>query len=70
MFVVTGRQVRGRKYPWGICEVDNPKHCDFTRLRYVLLSSHLQDLKDITHDILYEHYRTEKLSREPNLRYV
>ena len=24
----------------------------------------MQDLKDITHDILYEQYRTEKLSRE------
>ena len=26
-------------------------------------SSHLQDLKEITHDFLYENYRTEKLSR-------
>lgn len=26
-------------------------------------SSHLQDLKEITHDYLYENYRTEKLSR-------
>lgn len=29
-------------------------------------SSHLQDLKEITHDILYENYRTEKLSRTVN----
>jgi len=26
-------------------------------------SSHLQDLKEITHDFLYENYRTDKLSR-------
>ncbi|KAI8921531.1 Septin-type guanine nucleotide-binding (G) domain-containing protein [Entophlyctis helioformis] len=59
---VDGRRVRCRQYPWGIVEVDNPRHCDFSKLRYILLNSHLQDLKEITHDILYEQYRTEKLS--------
>ena len=24
-----GRKVRGRRYPWGIIEVDNEDHCDF-----------------------------------------
>ncbi|KAF9432272.1 hypothetical protein BGZ76_011030 [Entomortierella beljakovae] len=61
--VVSGRKVRGRQYPWGIVEVDNSEHCDFAKLRFALLSSHLQDLKEITHDYLYENYRTEKLSR-------
>ncbi|CAG8618312.1 10845_t:CDS:2, partial [Scutellospora calospora] len=42
---------------------DDPQHSDFARLRSALLSSHLQDLKEITHDFLYENYRTEKLSR-------
>ncbi|KAG0290825.1 hypothetical protein BGZ96_005741 [Linnemannia gamsii] len=60
---VNGRKVRGRQYPWGVVEVDNPQHCDFVKLRYALLSSHFQDLKEITHDYLYENYRTEKLSR-------
>ncbi|KAJ2960079.1 hypothetical protein NQZ79_g4468 [Umbelopsis isabellina] len=64
--VVNGRTVRGRQYPWGAVEVDNPKHSDFARLRSALLSSHLQDLKEITHDFLYENYRTEKLSRTIN----
>ncbi|KAL9546701.1 hypothetical protein MBANPS3_006536 [Mucor bainieri] len=63
---VNGRSVRGRQYPWGAVEVDNPQHSDFARLRSALLSSHLQDLKEITHDILYENYRTEKLSRTVN----
>ena len=63
-FTVNGRQVRGRKYPWGVCEIDNPSHCDFSRLRYVLLSSHLQDLRDLTHEYLYENYRTHKLLLE------
>ena len=26
-------------------------------------STHLSDLKALTHDVLYEYYRTEKLSR-------
>jgi len=55
---------RIRKYPWGNAEVDNPDHCDFSKLRYALLTSHLNDLKEITHDFLYENYRTETLSRD------
>ncbi|CAJ0752523.1 1434_t:CDS:10 [Entrophospora sp. SA101] len=62
--IVNGKPVRGRQYPWGVVEVDNPQHSDFARLRSALLSSHLQDLKEITHDFLYENYRTEKLSRK------
>ncbi|KAG0709074.1 septin [Suillus ampliporus] len=58
-----GQPVRARIYPWGIAEVDNPKHSDFSRLRSALLNSHLGDLKSLTHDVLYETYRTEKLSR-------
>ncbi|KAI8826707.1 Septin-type guanine nucleotide-binding (G) domain-containing protein [Fimicolochytrium jonesii] len=61
---INGRRMRCRQYPWGIVEVDNARHCDFSKLRYMLLSSHLQDLKEITHDFLYEQYRTEKLSGE------
>ncbi|KAJ3299181.1 hypothetical protein HK104_009785 [Borealophlyctis nickersoniae] len=65
--IVNGRRVRGRQYPWGFVDVDNPQHCDFSKLRFMLLSSHLQDLKEITHDHLYEQYRTEKLSKDADL---
>lgn len=51
------------QYPWGIVEVDNPRHSDFLAIRSALLHSHLADLKEITHDFLYENYRTEKLSK-------
>ncbi|ODN78083.1 septin [Cryptococcus wingfieldii CBS 7118] len=61
--LIDGEPVRGRRYPWGIVEVDNPDHSDFERLRNALLVTHLTDLKEITHDFLYENYRTEKLSR-------
>ncbi|KAL0950921.1 hypothetical protein HGRIS_007678 [Hohenbuehelia grisea] len=60
---VDGEPVRARIYPWGIVEVDNPKHSDFSRLRGALLNTHRADLKSLTHDVLYETYRTEKLSR-------
>merc|ERR1712000_654778 len=53
-----GRRVRARQYPWGVVEVDNPRHSDFLAIRSALLHSHLADLKEITHDFLYENYRT------------
>lgn len=60
---IGGRKVRARQYPWGVVEVDNPRHSDFLAIRSALLHSHLADLKEITHDFLYENYRTEALSR-------
>ncbi|KAI0212676.1 Septin-1 [Lamellibrachia satsuma] len=38
---------------------DNPDHCDFTKLRQMLISMHMQDLKDMTHDVHYENYRAQ-----------
>lgn len=60
---IGGRRVRARQYPWGVVEVDNPKHSDFLAIRSALLHSHLADLKEITNDFLYENYRTDKLSK-------
>ncbi|VDP39590.1 unnamed protein product [Schistosoma mattheei] len=31
------RRARGRQYPWGSVEVENSRHCDFTKLRIFLL---------------------------------
>ncbi|PAA61187.1 hypothetical protein BOX15_Mlig010818g1 [Macrostomum lignano] len=63
----TGRRTRGRQYPWGVVEVENPKHCDFAKLRIFLLGTHMQDLKDITKEVHYENYRakyiTERMSK-------
>ncbi|KAI4523853.1 Septin-domain-containing protein [Schizophyllum commune] len=59
--------VRARIYPWGVAEVDNPDHSDFTRLRGAILGTHLSDLKSLTEDVLYETYRTEKLSRSVHI---
>ncbi|KAL7421268.1 Cell division control protein 3 [Cryptotrichosporon argae] len=56
-----GRQVRGRAYPWGVIEVDNEDHCDFVKLRQMLVRTHMEELREKTNDILYENYRTDKL---------
>jgi len=62
-FNVGGKVTRARQYPWGLVEVENPRHSDFLAVRSALLGSHLADLKEITSDFLYENYRTEKLSK-------
>ncbi|BGP37200.1 Cell division control protein 3 [Rhodotorula kratochvilovae] len=56
-----GRQARGRAYPWGTIEVDNEDHCDFVKLRQMLVRTHMEELKEHTADVLYENYRAEKL---------
>ena len=38
-------------------EIDNPEHSDFALLRKFLIQTHMQDLKDVTHDVHYENYR-------------
>ncbi|CAH0774066.1 unnamed protein product [Bemisia tabaci] len=59
---VNGKKVRGRKYPWGIAEVENLEHNDFIALRNMLLRTHLQDLKDVTNNVHYENFRCRKLA--------
>ncbi|KAK6362351.1 Cell division control protein 3 [Orbilia blumenaviensis] len=56
-----GRMVRGRRYPWGVIEVDNEEHCDFVKLRQMLIRTHMEELKEHTANTLYENYRSEKL---------
>ncbi|KAF2363981.1 Septin-type guanine nucleotide-binding (G) domain [Trinorchestia longiramus] len=59
---IDGKKVRGRKYPWGIVEVENLSHCDFIPLRNLLIRTHMQDLKEVTSSVHYENYRCRKLS--------
>ncbi|EAU93202.1 septin AspB [Coprinopsis cinerea okayama7 len=56
-----GREVRGRVYPWGVVEVDNEDHCDFVKLRQMLVRTYMEELREYTNDVLYENWRTEKL---------
>jgi septin 7 len=56
-----GRTVRGRAYPWGVVEVLNEEHCDFVKLRQMLIRTNMEELREHTNDVLYENYRSEKL---------
>ncbi|XP_052072564.1 septin-2B-like isoform X2 [Mytilus californianus] len=58
---VKGRKVRGRMYPWGVVEVENPEHCDFIKLRTMLIT-HMQDLQEVTQEVHYENFRADKLA--------
>ena len=57
-----GKEVRGHLYPWGILEVENPEHQNLLKLRTVLLT-HMQDLQEVTQDLHYENFRSERLKR-------
>lgn len=58
---VRGIHVKGRVSPYNY-----PRNLHHDINLFSSGSSHLQDLKEITHDFLYENYRTEKLSRTVN----
>uniref|UniRef100_A0A8C6G296 Neuronal-specific septin-3 n=1 Tax=Moschus moschiferus TaxID=68415 RepID=A0A8C6G296_MOSMO len=61
-YQVNGKRVLGRKTPWGIIEVENLNHCEFALLRDFVIRTHLQDLKEVTHNIHYETYRAKRLN--------
>ena len=58
---VGGKRVRARKYPWGTVEVENEAHCDFTKLREMLLRINMEDLREVTHNEHFELYRKKRL---------
>merc|ERR1712029_53029 len=61
-FVKVGsKMVRARQYPWGVVQVENESHCDFTKLREMLIRTNMEDLRDATHCKHYELYRKERL---------
>ncbi|CAI5452973.1 unnamed protein product [Caenorhabditis angaria] len=63
-FVKKGeKMVRARQYPWGIVEVENEEHCDFVKLREALLRTNVDEMRQRTHEVLYEDYRKERLKQ-------
>lgn len=59
-----GQKVKGRQYTWGNSEVENEAHCDFTKLRNLLIRTHMLDLVSTTEEIHYESYRARALVSE------
>lgn len=60
---IAGKKVRGRQYPWGVVNVEDPEHSDFIKLRTFIISTHMQDLKDTTQDVHYENFRAQCISQ-------
>ncbi|KAJ1883962.1 Septin spn4, partial [Kickxella alabastrina] len=56
-----GRMVKGRQYPWGVAEVENDQHCDFKKLRSLLIRTHMLDLISTTEEVHYDKYRTTQM---------
>lgn len=63
-FVRLGNKtVRARQYPWGTVQVDNEAHCDFVKLREMLIRTNMEDMREKTHTRHYELYRQMRLEQ-------
>uniref|UniRef100_A0A8D0B7T2 Septin n=1 Tax=Salvator merianae TaxID=96440 RepID=A0A8D0B7T2_SALMN len=58
---IGNKTVKARQYPWGIVQVENENHCDFLKLREMLICTNMEDLREQTHVNHYELYRRCKL---------
>ena len=56
-----GRTVKGREYLWGVAEVENENHCDFRKLRSLLIRTYMLDLISSTEELHYENYRQAQM---------
>jgi cell division control protein 12 len=57
-----GRVVKGREYLWGVAEVENDQHCDFRKLRSLLIRTFMLDLISTTEETHYEIFFCSSLS--------
>ncbi|GBM04190.1 Septin-2 [Araneus ventricosus] len=60
---VGNKMVRARQYPWGTVMVENENHCDFVKLREMLIRTNMEDMREQTHARHYELYRRMRLEQ-------
>lgn len=60
---VGNKMVRARQYPWGTVHVENENHCDFVKLREMLIRTNMEDMREQTHARHYELYRRMRLEQ-------
>ncbi|KMR02514.1 septin-11 isoform x2 [Lasius niger] len=60
---VGNKMMRSRQYPWGTVQVENESHCDFVKLREMLISTNMEDMREKTHCRHYELYRKKRLEQ-------
>jgi septin family protein len=61
MVKIGNKITRGRQYEWGSVSVENESHCDFMKLREMILSTNMLDLIELTHTKHYQMYRSARL---------
>ncbi|GJQ87636.1 2-Sep [Trypoxylus dichotomus] len=60
---VANKMVRARQYPWGTVQVENEAHCDFVKLREMLIRTNMEDMREKTHCLHYELFRKRRLEQ-------
>ncbi|KAF7270405.1 septin 2 isoform X2 [Rhynchophorus ferrugineus] len=60
---IGNKVVRARQYPWGTVLVENETHCDFVKLREMLIRTNMEDMREKTHNKHYELYRKKRLEQ-------
>ncbi|XP_065205641.1 septin-2-like [Planococcus citri] len=60
---IANKMMRSRQYPWGIVQVENESHCDFVKLREMLIRTNMEDMREKTHTKHYELYRKKRLEQ-------
>ncbi|XP_015925000.1 septin-2 [Parasteatoda tepidariorum] len=60
---VGNKMMRARQYPWGTVMVENESHCDFVKLREMLIRTNMEDMREQTHARHYELYRRMRLEQ-------
>lgn len=63
---VGNKMMRSRQYPWGTVQVENESHCDFVKLREMLIRTNMEDMREKTHGRHYELYRKKRLEQVIN----
>lgn len=59
--LIDDREVPVRHNRWGVVNIEDTTHCEFTHLRSFLIRTHLQDLIDTTINVHYEGFRSRQL---------
>lgn len=57
-----GKNVKGHLYLWGVMKVENPEYNHFLKLKTVLIT-HMQDLHEVTQNIHYEDFHSERFKQ-------
>ncbi|GLV35562.1 Septin 2 [Carabus blaptoides fortunei] len=60
---VGNKMMRSRQYPWGTVQVENESHCDFVKLREMLIRTNMEDMREKTHCRHYELFRKKRLEQ-------